>query len=145
MAWMSVGVLTKQLVVHLWTLCQNAERFLVMWTVRKKVSAPWLRIRKRREEASLWQRKGGRPIPGGERCLTATKAAWTMTSLLTKWGVVETKEIGGFFLILFFIFYIMYSLIKVQETVWSASYDRNKTCKQSNDPLHPLMGKVNPL
>jgi len=39
----------------------------------------------------------------------------------------------------------MYSLIKVQETVWSASYDRNKTCKQSNDPLHPLMGKIKPL
>ena len=39
----------------------------------------------------------------------------------------------------------MYSLIKVQETVWSASYDRNKTSKQSNDPLHPLMGKITPL
>ena len=36
----------------------------------------------------------------------------------------------------------MYSLMKVQETVWSASYDRNKTCKQSNNPLHPLMGKI---
>jgi len=38
----------------------------------------------------------------------------------------------------------MYSLIKVEETVWSASYDRNKTCKQSNDPPHPLMGKIKP-
>jgi len=36
----------------------------------------------------------------------------------------------------------MFSLIKVQETVWSARYDRNKTYKQSNDPLHPLIGKI---
>jgi len=58
------------------------------------------------------------------------------------------KEIGGFFFFIFFyffLFFIMYSLIKVQETVWSASYDRNKTYKQSNDPLHPLMGKIKPL
>ena len=48
-----------------------------------------------------------------------------------------------FFFSLFF--FIMYSLIKVQETVWSASYDRNKTYKQSNDPLHPLIGKIKPL
>jgi len=40
MARMSVGVLIKQLVVHLWTLCQNAESFLVMWTVGTKASAP---------------------------------------------------------------------------------------------------------
>jgi len=50
-----------------------------------------------------------------------------------------------FILFLFLFFIIMYSLIKVQETVWSASYDRNKTYKQSNDPLHPLMGKIKPL
>jgi len=54
------------------------------------------------------------------------------------------KEIRGFFIFIIIIM-IMYSLIKVQETVWSASYDRNKTYKQSNDPLHPLMGKVKPL
>ena len=39
----------------------------------------------------------------------------------------------------------MYTLIKVQETISSASYDRNKTCKQSNNPLHPLMGGLQPL
>jgi len=27
---------------------------------------------------------------------------------------------------------------------WSASYGENKTYKQSNDPLHPLMGKIKP-
>ena len=37
---MSVGVHAKQFVVHLWTLCQKAESFLVMWTVGLKVSAP---------------------------------------------------------------------------------------------------------
>ena len=54
---------------------------------------------------------------------------------------------GGlfFFFFLFFLFFkIMFSLIKVQETVWSASYDRNKTYEQSNDPLHPLIGNIRP-
>ena len=55
----------------------------------------------------------------------------------------KMKEIGGFFLYLFFI-NIMYSLIKVQETVWSTSYDRNKTCKQSNDRFTPSWEKSNP-
>ena len=61
-------------------------------------------------------------------------------------GGVEGAECGareGSFFFLFFI--IMYSLIKVQETIWRASYDRNKTYKQSNDLLHPLMGKIKPL
>jgi len=40
MARMSVGVLTKQFVVHRRTLCQNADSFLVMWTVGRKASAP---------------------------------------------------------------------------------------------------------
>jgi len=39
----------------------------------------------------------------------------------------------------------MYSVIKVQETAWRASYGRNKTYKQSNDLLHPLMGKIRPI
>ena len=39
----------------------------------------------------------------------------------------------------------MYLLIKVQGTTWSASYGENKTNKQSNEPLHALMGKVKPL
>jgi len=37
---MPVGVHAKQFVVHLWTLCQKDEIFLVMWTVGLKVSAP---------------------------------------------------------------------------------------------------------
>jgi len=63
-------------------------------------------------------------------------------------GGVEGAEREGnrrLFVFFFSFFMIMYSLIKVQETVWSASYDRNKTYKQSNDPLHPLIGKIKPL
>ena len=89
-----MGVLIKQFVVHLWTLCQKTESFLVMWTVGTKISVPLLRIGKRREEANLWHRKGGRPTPGGERRLTATKAACALASLLTKWGVVETEGVN---------------------------------------------------
>jgi len=37
----------------------------------------------------------------------------------------------------------MYSLLKVQETTWSASYGENKTYKQSNGPLHLVMGQTN--
>ena len=40
MARMSVRVLTKQFVVHRWTLCQNTDSFLVMWTIGRKASAP---------------------------------------------------------------------------------------------------------
>ena len=40
MARISEGVDMKQLVVHLWTLCQNTDSFLVMWTVGMKTSAP---------------------------------------------------------------------------------------------------------
>jgi len=36
---MSVGVHVKQLVVHLWTLCQKAASFLDMCAVGLKVSA----------------------------------------------------------------------------------------------------------
>jgi len=39
----------------------------------------------------------------------------------------------------------MYLLIKVEETLWSARYDRNKTYKQSNDAPHPDMGKIKPF
>ena len=35
-----MGVDMKQLVVHLGTLCQNRESFLIMWVVGMKTSAP---------------------------------------------------------------------------------------------------------
>jgi len=40
MARISVGVLRKQLVVHLWTLCQKRASFLSMWDVGTNTSAP---------------------------------------------------------------------------------------------------------
>ena len=40
MARISVGVDMKQLVVHLGTMCQNTECFLIMWTVGMKTSTP---------------------------------------------------------------------------------------------------------
>jgi len=45
------------------------------------------------EGGQSMQRKGGRPIPGGDSLLTATKAAWALASLLTKWGVVEIEGV----------------------------------------------------
>ena len=60
-------------------------------------------------------------------------------------GVEPVRKKGAFCFFSFLFFYIMYSLIKVQETVWSASYDRNKTYKQCNDPLDPRRGKIKPL
>ena len=33
-------------------------------------------------------------------------------------------------------------VVKVQEITWSASYGENKTVKQSNDPLHLVMGQT---
>jgi len=47
-----------------------------------------------------------------------------------------------FFFFLFFYYYHVF-VVKVQESVWSASYDRNKTIKQSNGPLHLVMGQTN--
>ena len=59
-------------------------------------------------------------------------------------GEVRARE-GAFFLFffLFFFFNIIIFVVKVQETVWSASYDPNKTIKQSNGPLHLVMGQTN--
>jgi len=58
----------------------------------------------------------------------------------------DARQYEAFWLFYFLLFFfIMYSLIKVQETAWSASYGENKTYKQSNHLLHPLMGKIRPL
>ena len=46
-----------------------------------------------------------------------------------------------FFFSLFFFYHIF--VVKVQEIAWSASYGQNKTVKQSNDPLHLIMGQTN--
>ena len=51
---------------------------------------------KRSADANRWHRKGGRPIPGGERLLTATKAAWALASLLVKCVVVEIEGVNQY-------------------------------------------------
>jgi len=59
----------------------------------------------------------------------------------------EIMRDGGvfffFFYFFYFYFYIIIFVVRVQETVWSASYDPNKTTKQSNGPLHLVMGQTN--
>jgi len=39
-----------------------------------------------------------------------------------------------FFFLFFFLYHVF--IVKVQESVWRAKYDENKTIKQSNDPVH---------
>jgi len=63
-------------------------------------------------------------------------------------GAVEgaERERGrGLFFSLFFFFFYYYHIfvVKVQEIAWSASYGQNKTVKQSNGPLHLIMGQTN--
>jgi len=61
-----------------------------------------------------------------------------------RWG--GKSEGGVFFLFLCFFFFFFYNqvfVVKVQETTWRASYGRNKTTKQSNGPLHFIMGQTN--
>jgi len=48
---------------------------------------------------------------------------------------------GLFFFFFFFLSHIF--VVKVQEIAWSASYGENKTIKQSNGPLHLIMGQTN--
>jgi len=59
--------------------------------------------------------------------------------------VERTRKMEGDRGLFLFHIYILYSLIKVQETAWSPSYSKNKTYEQFNDPFHPLMGKIKPF
>ena len=49
-----------------------------------------------REEARRWQMKGGRPFPGGKKCLTASKAPWARASLLEKCALVEREGVNQY-------------------------------------------------
>jgi len=57
----------------------------------------------------------------------------------------EGSEGSFFFFSFFFFFFFLYHVfvVKVQEPAWSASYGVNKTIKQSNGPLHLIMGQTN--
>jgi len=52
------------------------------------------------------------------------------------------RDGGVFFFFFFFLFLNHIFVVKVQEMTWSASYGENKTVKQSNDPLHLVMGQT---
>jgi len=64
---------------------------------------------------------------------------------------MEGSEGSFFFFFFFFFFLFLFSffflyhifVVKVQEITWSASYGENKTIKQTNGPLHLLMGQTN--
>ena len=57
MARMSVGVLAKQFVHLLWTLCQQVDSLLSIFTVGVKTSPPSLEIGNSRAEGSQRKRK----------------------------------------------------------------------------------------
>jgi len=55
----------------------------------------------------------------------------------------RNEGLFSFFLFFFLFFSYHVFIVKVQETTCSASYVRNKTLKQSNSPLHLVMGQTN--
>jgi len=56
----------------------------------------------------------------------------------------SSKEIGGFFILFYFIFFIQVFVVKVQETAWSASYGVNKTINNPTTRFTPSWEKSNP-
>ena len=48
------------------------------------------------DDAKRWHKNRGRPIPGGDSLLTATKAAWALASLLVKCGVVYIEGVNQY-------------------------------------------------
>ena len=57
-------------------------------------SAPYQSTEAMREKAKRWQRKGARPLPGGNRLLTASKAPWARASFLEKWELAEREGVN---------------------------------------------------
>jgi len=90
------GVEEKQLVTHLWTRCQNTSNLSCIIIRGVYRSAPYKRTGARREEASLWQRYGGRSFPGGESLLILLKALWARASLLLKWALEERGGVSQY-------------------------------------------------
>jgi len=59
-------------------------------------------------------------------------------------GEVRAREQSFLFLFLFFLFFLYHVfVVKVQETISSASYEENNTIKQFNDLLHLVRGQTN--
>ena len=94
MAKMVIGVEEKQLVTHLWMRLQKVSSLSCIFMRRVKRSEPYRRIGAIKEEASRWQRYGGRPLPGGERRYTASKAPCDRESLRAKWALVDRDGVN---------------------------------------------------
>jgi len=96
MARIGTGVEEKQLVTHLWTPCQNTSNLSCILVRGVYRSAQYRRTGARSEVASLWQRYGGRPFPGGESLLIVSKAPWARDSLLLKWALEERGGVNQY-------------------------------------------------
>ena len=94
MAKMGTGVEKKQLVTHLCTCLQKVSSLSCIFMRGVKRSAPYRRTGAIREEASRWQRYRGRPLPGGERRLTASKAPCARESLRAQWALVAKDGVN---------------------------------------------------
>ena len=94
MARIVIGVEEKQLVTHLWMCLQKVSSLSCIFMRGVKRSEPYRRMGAIREEARRWQRNGGRPLPGGERRLTALKAPCTRDSLRAKWALVDREGVN---------------------------------------------------
>jgi len=96
MSKIGTGVEEKQLVTHLWMGCQNTSNLCCIRARGVYRSALYRRTGARREEASLCQRYGGRPFPGGESLLIVSKAPWARDSLLLKWALEERGGVNQY-------------------------------------------------
>jgi len=81
-----VGVVEKQFVVHLWTLCQKVLSRAMDPALGVKRSAPYSKIRATKEVASRWHRYGARPALGGVSRLRRAKVPWARAGLCEKWA-----------------------------------------------------------
>ena len=96
MAKMGIGVERKQFVTHLWTSLQKESSRSCIFMRGMKKSEPYRRIGAMREEASRWQWYGGRPLPGGERRLTASKVPWARDRRWAKWALVDKDVVNQY-------------------------------------------------
>ena len=94
MAKMVIGVEEKHLVTHRWMRLQKESSLSCIFMSGVKRSEPYRRIGAIRELARRWHRYGGRPLPGGERGLTASKAPCASESLRAKWALVDRDGVN---------------------------------------------------
>ena len=96
MAGKGIGVAEKHFVTLLWTCLQKESSLSCIFMRGVKKSEPYRRIGAMREEARRWQRYGGRPRPGGERRLTASKAPCARERRQAKWALVDRGGVNQY-------------------------------------------------